>query len=349
MADSNAEQGTPPSQPTEAPQVDRSAQTPRVTVEMPAEQAYFLQRTQVLHEVQGELLAWGKRRFWVISFVVVAVGALGGYAFIKETVRSFVEREVGKVERETREASKAAVLAQDSAAKARAATEEAAKQAETYGRTVGALQERAKEVDALFLGVRQRVDAESGSLKVRAEKDVKEISDRLNRLDELVASLAKESQASRQALDAYRKELAEMKASAQAERGRFAANAEYRVTVYFNDKTKNLSDRVVERLRQAGFKTSAQAMKEVAEILPKLPSIAGPRVTAVNSITYTPDAKMKAEEVRDLVAPLVLAGRLKLVEKLLLAGDQPWMFLQPEVPSKFALVEKQISVLLSVE
>jgi hypothetical protein len=47
------------------------------TVNISAEKAYFLQRTQVLEDVQKELVHWTKRRLWIITFTIVVVGFFG--------------------------------------------------------------------------------------------------------------------------------------------------------------------------------------------------------------------------------------------------------------------------------
>jgi hypothetical protein len=65
-------------------------------LQLPAEKAYFLQRTQVLLEVQTELLAWAKGRFWVITTVALVVGVLGGSAVIKSLIDSQVNSEINK-------------------------------------------------------------------------------------------------------------------------------------------------------------------------------------------------------------------------------------------------------------
>lgn len=315
MTDQNAEKGGGRSQPPDEPS-SGGGHPPRATVEMPAEKAYFLQRTQVLEELKADLKTWAKQWSVFLVLIVAVVGYFGVSNVIEGTVRRLMDREVTNMERETREASKAAVLAQDSAAKAKAATEEATKQTEIYGSTVGALQERAKEVDAQFLGVKQRLDAESANIRASAAKDVKDITARLARLEKLVEKVAEESRASRQAVETYQKEVAEMKAASQAEGTRFAANAKYQVTVYFNEKTKDLSAKAVEKLTQAGFKASTLDLVQIDKIFPIKSEwksyIPGVEVRTVNTIAYTANGRLKAEEVRDLLAPLV--QRLKLME-----------------------------------
>lgn len=292
------------------------------------ERQYYLRRTQLLNELQGELLSWGRRQFWLVS-LIVGVLAIGGYFgvanLVQSTVREVVEREAGQMRREAWEAAKAAALAQESTAKARTATEEATKRTEAYAETVGALQERAKQVDTQFLAVLQRLEAESANLRVAAAKDVKDVTARLARLEELVAKMARDSEASRQAVETYQKEVAALKAAAQAEASRFASNAAYRVTVYFNDSTRDLSAKAVEILAQAGFKTSSASVS-VFDLFSKSPSLGGGRT--VNSIVYDPKEKAKAEGIRILLSSLVRDWKLveSKAKRVMLKKGEPQDF-----------------------
>lgn len=42
------------------------------------ERQHYLRRIQLLNELQGKLLSWGKKQFWLVTFIVsmlaVAVG-----------------------------------------------------------------------------------------------------------------------------------------------------------------------------------------------------------------------------------------------------------------------------------
>ena len=57
-------------------------------VQLPAEDAYQLIRSQAIAEVQGELEQWGRRRFWFITTILSLVGFFGGSVLIKTVVES---------------------------------------------------------------------------------------------------------------------------------------------------------------------------------------------------------------------------------------------------------------------
>jgi hypothetical protein len=282
------------------------------TVEMSAEKAYYLQRTQVLGELQQELLKWAKTRFWVVTAVVVLVGFLGSGLLIRETVRTLVEKQIA-------DANTAAIIAKEAATRAALATEEITKQAQTYVKTVTELQEKASQVDAQFVSVRQRLEAESANVKAGAAREAKDITTRLGRLESLVAGLAKQPQVDRQAVAAYQSDIVKLRESAFAEGKRFAENSTYFVSIYYNEKTAAIAPKVVEILTQAGFKASSMSSTLVFRKFSSAeePQILGlpstrPLPGNVNRIIYDFNGEAKAKEISEMLRSVVRFSEIRM-------------------------------------
>jgi len=246
----------------------------------------------LLHRLETSLVKRILRRFWIGAIIVPFLGYFG----IKEIVRSVTDSEI-------RAAQRAAVVAEEAAKKATAVTEEAVKQTENYSKTVGVLQNEAKKVDAQFLEVKQRLDSESANLRAASEKTARDLVTRVARLEELVVRIAQESQASRQALETYKRDLDKLKLAAEAEQRRFAANSQYSVILYFLERTKDLAQKAQEKLAQEGFRTSITDLNQWQKISLVFATM---RTTAptVNTITYSAGATAKATEIKGLLAPI---------------------------------------------
>jgi len=307
--DQEQNQGAPPK--ASHDQLSNSA------IEMPADKAYYLQRIDLLQEVQRELTSWAKTRLWWIAAIAVIGGYLGFTVLVKEVIREFAGKAV-------QEAVEASILARDSAQKAKVVTDQGTKQAETYATTVAALQEKANGVDAQFVVIRQRLQAESTNLKANAEREVKEITTRLARLEKLVTGLATQPQIAQTAVTNYQKDVAEIKAAAFADGKRFAENAKYFVIVYYNEKTSAVSTKVLEKLREAGFKVTSSskvlvftsypsALLTPEAILSYKPSenLLRQKEITVNTIIYDFGAEAKAKEIADLIRPLARVTQIR--------------------------------------
>ena len=278
-------------------------------IEMPAEKAYYLQKTQVLDDLQKELIQWAKKRFWIITAIVIVLGFFGSSLLIRETVRGLVEKEI-------EDANKAAIIARESATRAAIATEEVAKQAQTYAKTVIGLQEKASQVDTQFTSIRQRLEAETANVKADAARETKDIATRLTHLEKLVAGVVKQPQTSQQAVATYQKEIVELKEVAFNEGKKFGENSAYYVTVYYNEQTIALSAKIVEKLTQAGFKAASSSILTLrflenitlveTFIKPSEVKVQKGEIT-VNTIIHDIGlpAYAKAKEIGDLLRPLV--------------------------------------------
>lgn len=316
MADLNDKEGYAEKEQSYQIQGKSRNQLSRGAIEMPAEKAYYLQKTQVLDDLQKELIQWAKNRFWIVTAIVIVLGYFGFSLLIRETVRGLVEKEIT-------DANRAAIIAKESATRASLATEEVTKQAQTYSKTVIGLQEKANQVDAQFISLRQKFEADSANVKAGAAREAKDIATRLARLETLVAEMAKQPQLSQEAVSAYQKEIAGLKEAAFAEGKKFGENSAYYVTVYYNEKTIALSTKVVEKLSQAGFKAASSSVGTLSFQLDissgSLWSTGKPGELAIrrmeftsNKIIYDIGSDAKAKEIGDLLRSLAYFSEIRL-------------------------------------
>jgi len=64
------------------------------SIQMPADKAYYLQRIEVLKELENELMLWAKKRFWILSIVVAGIALIGGASLITSMIESRVNSKV---------------------------------------------------------------------------------------------------------------------------------------------------------------------------------------------------------------------------------------------------------------
>lgn len=274
--------------------------------EIPPEKLYYLHKIQLLQEVQDELVSWGKRRFWIVALTAVIIGLFGMNLFIKEFVRELVDKEISVVKARTLETVKATALAEDSATRARAATEKASS---AHSDTIAALENRARSVDVQFVQMSQRLEAESSSVKASGERDTKTVAQQLAKLETLVTGLAAKSEANRTLLDTYQKQVADLQAKTGPEGIRVQQNSQFFVSVEAINEDDKMTlkdsrlDRLAAKLREAGFKTFPmwrrgrpgepnQHHKDDLEF---------ERLPAANAIAYRPASRARALEVQAIV------------------------------------------------
>ena len=276
---------------------DDPAPAPSNGAERPDERA--------VERVEVEVLRRLRKKFWFFAAAVTLLSYFG----VKEIVRQFADSEI-------RAAQRAAILAEEKANKAAVATDDATKITEAYGRTVGALQGQAVAVQAQFAELGQRIEAERVNLRVGAEKARTNVDARLSKLEELVGKVIQDTQASRQALEAYRSDIEKAKAAAAAEAKRFIENSQYAISVQFTPATKDLAGKVQDTLAKAGFKVAvgdlAQAERFATAYATATASTTNIAATpTVNSIRFSQKATPKIQEIRDLVSSLVQFKRLE--------------------------------------
>jgi len=128
--------------------------------DMPSEKAYYLQRTQVLGEVQAELLAWAKRRFWIVAIVSVCVGWFGLRTIIKDLASD-----------ELKDARAASARAEAAADAASGATAKAQANIAAYMSTVDELRTTAASLTVMVNGLQEKVSGMAAAAEVLRQAD----------------------------------------------------------------------------------------------------------------------------------------------------------------------------------
>lgn len=300
----------------------------------------------LLEKCKDEILKWWKWRFSFVAFIFTLILAVGGFFGLKnligETVRGCVEGKLEKIDEILAKTVRACILSEDRTVKAGEAAEKATeaakkadKEAKSYAekicsleKDVASMNEMAERVTSQFFEMQQKLEGENRNIRSVFDKDVKDLKERLACLEELVTKIAQEPQAKTEALESYRRKEAARERETEELMRRFKENEKYYISVYFNDKTKYLCEKALKKLGEVGFKPSGVNVIQAEEMLKtgqkKTASaerkfISAFKALKVNVITYTPDARKKATEVRDLIAALLELDRLEVLPR------QPFM------------------------
>jgi len=285
---------------------------PEEKVELPAEKAYYLLRTQIVQEIQGQLLAWAKQRVWIASAIAAFIGFIGINAIV--TVSLY-----GLLKDDLRSAQQASVIAADAAAQARTATKMANSHVEN-------LNVKAKDLDDRFGNLTGKLEAESINAKEAAIKEVELLGEKVDALDDLVSKLAKRSEDSAAALDEYQSTRREQQKLAESRRDEFSQNSDFRVRVFTPPSVGLTAKALVASLAKLGFKpTQEKLLRDMPE---------------ETVIVYTPESFEKAAVVQGVVSEVlgIPKGRIMLQEKRLwlsksrffsFSGNNIAVFLEP--------------------
>lgn len=324
---------------------------------MLSEKYAHLVRIECREACQDKLVAWGKRKFWTLSIifsivvilgpvVMGLVGFFGGKNLIGDSVRATVkerldvelksvERAIVRAEDAIDETREAATRAEERATVATAVVEDADRLAKGHAKTVSELQQTLMTAQNDLDTLRQRINTvvdeyanltgETGHVKGLVVRDVNSLTARLTALEEFVRRLAKETTgASPEALlVAYETELRKAVHSTEKQKEQFEENAKYYIRLYYHKGTKNLSDRIFDKLSVVGFKASSLDMARAKERLwpvdtrtpytqDKIRQTLG--WFSDNIITYTADVdRKKVDEVVDLIGSVDAVGDLKVL------------------------------------
>lgn len=309
-----------------------------------------LRQLECMETCQKKLVEWGKRKFWAIAFVVPvvmgSVGFFGGKNLIGDSVRATVkerldvelksvERAIVRAEDALDETRDAATRVEERAAVATTVVEDADRVAKGHAKTVSELQRTLITAQNDLDAIRQRVNAvvdeyanltgETGHVKGLVVRDVNSLVSRLAALEEFVRRLAKETTgASPEALlVAYEAELRKAARSTEEQKEQFEENGKYYIRLYYNKGTKDLSDRILDKLSMVGFKASSLDMARARERLWPVDTrtpYAQEKIWQNSDwlpddvITYTADVdRKKVDEILDLIGSIGAAGDLKIL------------------------------------
>ncbi len=175
-------------------------------IEMPSEKAYYLQRIEVLREIEDEVVAWAKKRFWIASLVVAVLALVGGSTLISNLVASRVDEkvqaEISRYEGRLEKLAETTTLAS-------AATSDAQQTAESAESLLLELDEAAQEFENKFSELNSRAQSLREELSSRSTANlsvVEEIRGEVERLTVIIEELASDDDA-RDQLSVVRKSL----------------------------------------------------------------------------------------------------------------------------------------------
>ena len=251
-----------------------------------AEQAYFLQRTQVVSELQAELISWLKSRVWIGTLIGVFVGVFGLNAIVTVTIYNFLRDDL-------KEATRATALAEDSAKEAKSATESASG-------FVKELEKTAATVNQNFDRLKQRLDAESSHSRAVREQEVASVQSRISQLEGLVEEISATSDANRAALAEYNRNARQATIQAQTKAAQIEANAEFIVLVSAVGASPETVEEVRKMLVLNGFKVAYNPSPERPD-----------RTTIVWGGERT---REKSAEIRQLISSAAGVGTVQIIE-----------------------------------
>jgi len=309
------------------------------TTNMSHEKTYELMKIHALEEIKSNFMSWAKTRFWLCSFLLTVIGFFGGSAWIDRGVEKCAEKELGHLKQVAYETEIAGVLAENQAAKATEA-------AEGISTNLAALEVKAQNVSAQYLILQQELEGETGNIRRVVSKEVDSLKSRLEQLEELVTRLAKDTKLSENALTAYKIEVTQAVGKARERDAQFNQNAKYHVSIYFNEKTRSLSDTALDTLVEAGFKAASTSILRVQEQM--RPTFRSPVQMMYsrdmpdifplteNTITYTGDvARQKADDVRTLLAKVDGLTNARILTREFFVGQYGTPYLAQAKPERY--------------
>lgn len=238
-------------------------------------------------ELRDEFLSWAQTRFWFASIALLIIGFFGIRGIIRELVSS-----------ELKDATKAGAAAEVAAVSAREATKKAHEKIEGLQETLTDLDSRAIEVDSRFREVLARLDAESKHVRQQSQDEIKLLTNRLDKLDELVTKTAATPSAS-DLVTKYQERKNELLAADRLHRSDFIKNSVYLMHVLVSNVKDDLATKIVDVLTSEGFKASVLEVPDLS--------------SRGRVIQYASKAKEGALRARDLVSPLLSGEELPVV------------------------------------
>ena len=254
---------------------------------------------EMVEQAKVILLAWMKRWMGIVTIVLTVIGLCGGSALIAFTVEKCADRDLEHARQATYEADMAARMAREKAGEAMDAVKN--------------VQAVAGNTRAQLEILQQEIEREGTRVKGLIGKDVDLLRAKLAELERLVGQLAETKGVAAETLAIYKEKVANVEKEAREKGARFEDNVKYLVNIYFNERTKTLTQNVFDKLAARGFRAAppmdiTQAQKSPPAMHTQAPLVyAKPfrdlRSLSENSLTYTETvAKEKVDEVRAVVS-----------------------------------------------
>jgi hypothetical protein len=271
------------------------------------------EKRELLYETEEKLWKLIKNKLWwstVIVGVFGVLGVLGGVLGVPLLIHTLVERAVERVAatplNETKKEYAQAHLMAELAKKGASDAMDAAGQAKTQ---VQDLTSRAAGVEERYGLLTERINAEWKNATLRSTDQFKAAQERISRLEALVKKIGAENEDSRKAYADYKKQIDEITAETAKSQQRFAENSQYTVLISYSSEQRPLAQKVQSALANKGFKAQLLPLGAPGPIDP-----ATGELSTGNSLTYSPESEMKAQEILTLIKSFIKDVRLRLRE-----------------------------------
>lgn len=275
------------------------------TLQISPEHAYYLQRTQALADLQQELLAWGKRRFWIVALATIAIGFVG----MRTIVRDLAHDELRAAIRASADAEASAKAARDATAKAKAGVED-------YQNTVEELRVRAGEVDKRYKDLETKLAARSENVREEARLSGRSTALELSKLRAAIGDLLTRVGNVESARD-FKSDLAKVRESTETLKANFAENSKYTIPFSYRTAPSSYTSAFLSVLKKAGFQVPDHANTDFAidekNYFKRHPEGTLTRLTE-NLLKHSPASRSKATEIAALLKSVPGARSVRLIE-----------------------------------
>lgn len=249
-------------------------QPDKKVVELSPKKSYYLQRTQMLSDLKGELLKWGKKRFGIIFIIALIILFLGVYTLVHHLI-----------DQEFKQALKTAEQAELTAKQAVEAREIAEREVEIYKNTIQDLEEELQESDNIIADIQRKLRIKSVYAASSPRRPVRSFAERLN-LEKITDSEAQIPSYEIPALDQQKQK----EQLAVVEEEQALDNSLFKVMVVSNKYDMNqVPEMLLQQLSEKEFQTNSAHWSDSSKIDGKI------------EIRYTLDAAKKARIVRTMI------------------------------------------------
>lgn len=267
------------------------------SISIPAEKAYYLLRTQVLKDIEHEVMAWAQKRLWLVTLVVVVVGFFGASALITQTISARLDPEL---RRASEQITRTQIEAENTANiihKAQGVVDAATKKVSSYSKQLQDLQETSDKLSQQLSALRTQAKGEATNIRASAELQVEAMKAQFSELEKLVEALAAESKRATQDLENYKRDIAKLNEVAEAKSQEFSENSKYSISILYGDSKKDTAEKLKVVLAKNGYKVSFQSSKELKNIANASPE------------TFSTNAIFVGEEARSIVKNLIALSK----------------------------------------
>jgi hypothetical protein len=260
-----------------------------------------VEKRKLLYELEDELRKLIRRHAWWIFILgsTVVLGAI--YTSVKIVVDQVAATPLKEIQKNYAQAELMAERAKKGASDAMDAAGQANAQVED-------LKGKATGVEKRFGLVTEQINAEAKNAAARSNLDFKATQERISRLEALVKKIGDENEATRKAYADYKKQIDEITAETARNQKRFAENSQYTVAIFFFPDQRPLAQKVQNVLANVGFKATLAAGPPPG-VLGSTDPATGEQSKG-NTLRYSPDNEMKAQEISALIKPIIKDVRL---------------------------------------